>query len=61
MQALRSKTNDDMRALLGDDRMKTFETMRRQGGGDGPGRGMGWGRPGFPPGGGPNPADPGAN
>jgi hypothetical protein len=59
MQAVRSKSNDDMRALLGDDRMQKFEEIRRQdGGGPGGGRGFGFGRPGIIPGLPPGPGGP---
>jgi len=58
MQALRAKTDEDLRGVLGDDRMQKFTDLRRQGG-DGSPRGMGWFGPraaaGAPPGGpGPN-------
>jgi hypothetical protein len=45
MQAVRSKSNDDLRSLLGDDRMQKFDELRPQDRGGG--RGMGFGRPGF--------------
>jgi hypothetical protein len=59
MQALRTKSNDDLRSLLGDDRMQKLEDLRRQDGGGG--RGFGFGRPNFPPGAGLGGPPPGAN
>lgn len=52
MAAMREETDRQMRSLLGDDRMKKFEEMRRPGpmqGGGRWGRGPGGGPPGGPP------------
>jgi hypothetical protein len=58
MQALRGKADQDLQALLGDDRMQKLNELRRQGGGDNGPRGFGaFNRPGFP-GGGPPPGGP---
>jgi hypothetical protein len=70
-QSLQAKTNEDLKSLLGDDRMKKLQELQRQDrrggwggpggpggpGGGGPGRG-GWGGPGGPPGGGAPPPPP---